>query len=140
MTLKRVPLASISDNTFVGIASKSEPNGSRTALEVLVFPEAMRGVGEGDYPWDLQPGSMMTNATVTGVVKKKSGRDLALTYKTGSVTIHVPLKAPVVTFVPAERSDLKPGRKIFTIARKDAEGHLTTGRVTVATHGVNPPM
>jgi hypothetical protein len=139
-TLKRVPLSAVTNGSYLGIASRSGPKGTRVALEVLVFPEAMRGAGAGNYPWDLQTDSMMTNAPVTGVATQKSGRDLTLTYQGGSVTIHVPPKAPVVTFVSATVADLKPGRKVFLGARKDADGHLSTGAVTVGTHGVNPPM
>ena len=139
-TLKRVPLASVANGAFVGIASRSGPKGTRVALEVLVFPEAMRGAGAGNYPWDLQSDSMMTNAPVTGVASEKSGRELTLTYQGGTVTIVVPPKAPVVTFAPASAADLKSGRKVFLAARKDADGHLSTGAVTVGTHGVNPPM
>jgi hypothetical protein len=139
-TLKRVPLSSVNNGAYLGIASRGGPNGTRIALEVLVFPEAMRGAGAGHYGWDLQPGSMMTNAPVTGVASQKSGRDLTLTYQGGTVTIHVPPSAPVVTFVPASFADLKAGRKVFLAAKKDADGHLSTGAVTVGTHGVNPPM
>ncbi|HTB44091.1 MAG TPA: hypothetical protein VK741_10740 [Acetobacteraceae bacterium] len=139
-TLKRVPLSSVANGAYLGIASREGPNGTRVALEVLVFPEALRGAGAGNYGWDLQPGSMMTNAPVTGVASQKSGRDLTLTYQGGSVTIHVPPTAPVVTFVPATAADLKPGRKVFLAAKKDADGHFSTGAVTVGTHGVNPPM
>jgi hypothetical protein len=83
---------------------------------------------------------MMTNAPVTGVASQKSGRDLTLTYKDGSVVIHVPTSAPVVTFVPATAADLKAGRKVFLAARQGADGSWSTGAVTVGTHGVNPPM
>ena len=140
VTVKRVPLASIKDNTYLGIASRDDAKGNAQALEVLVFPEAMRGMGAGHYAWDLQPGSMMTNAPVTGAVTAKSGRDLTLTYKDGTVTIHVPPGTPVVTFAPADRADLKAGRKVFLAAMKSTDGHLSAGRVTVGTHGVNPPM
>lgn len=140
VTLTRVPLASIAEGSYLGVATRNGPHGTPEAIEVLVFPEAMRGAGAGHYAWDLQPGSMMTNAPVTAVVKGKSGRDLTLTYKDGNVTIHVPPKAPVVTFVPATAADLKPGRKVFLVATKSADGHLTAARVTVGTHGVNPPM
>jgi hypothetical protein len=139
-TLKRVPLSSVANGAYLGIASKEGPNGKHVALEVLVFPEAMRGAGAGHYGWDLQPGSMMTNAPVTGVASQKSGRDLTLTYKDGSVVIHVPPRTPVVTFAPATAADLKAGRKVFLAARKDADGHWATGAVTVGTRGVNPPM
>jgi len=139
-TLKRVSLASIKQGDYLGIASRRGPHDATVALEVLVFPAAMRGVGAGHYAWDLQPGSMMTNAPVTGVATQKSGRDLTLTYQGGSVTIHVPPRAPVVTFAPATAADLKRGRKVFIVARKDADGHFSAARVTVGTHGVNPPM
>jgi len=140
VTLKRVPLASIKDGAYLGIASRPGPHDTRIALEVLVFPNSMRGVGAGHYAWDLQPGSMMTNAPVTGVASEKSGRNLTLTYQGGSVVIHVPPRAPVVTFAPASVADLKRGRKVFIVAHKDADGHLAAPRVTVGTHGVNPPM
>lgn len=139
-TLKRVTLSSIKDGAYLGIASREGPKGTHVALEVLVFPEAMRGAAAGNYGWDLQPGSMMTNAPVSGVATTKSGRDLTLTYQGGNVSIHVPPKTPAVTFVPASATDLKRGRKVFLIAREDADGHLVTGAVTVGTHGVNPPM
>lgn len=140
MTVKRVPLSDIRDGTYVGIASRKGPHDTRVALEVLVFPEAMRGVGAGDYAWDLRPGSMMTNAPVTGVLKAKSGPDLTLTYAGGSVVIHVPARAPVVTLVAASSVDLKPRRRVFLVAQKAADGQLSAARITVATHGVNPPM
>lgn len=139
-TLKRVPLSAIKDDAYVGIASRNTPSGMAQALEVLVFPPAMRGTGEGHYPWDLQPGSMMTNAPVTGVVKTGAGRTLTLTYKGGTFTVHVPQRTAIVTFAPATRADLQPGRRVFVIAHKDAHGHLAAPRVTVGTHGVNPPM
>jgi hypothetical protein len=139
-TLKRVSLASIKRGDFLGIASRSGPHNTRVALEVLVFPESMRGTGAGNYPWDLQPGSMMTNAPVTGIATRKNGPNLTLTYQGGTVNIHVPSRAPVVTLVPATAADLKPGRRVFIAARKDADGHLSAARVTVGMHGVNPPM
>jgi len=139
-TLKRVSLASIKRGDFLGIASRIGPHNTRVALEVLVFPESMRGTGAGNYAWDLQPGSMMTNAPVTGIATRKNGPNLTLTYQGGTVVIHVPSRAPVVTLVPATAADLKPGRRVFIVARKDADGHLSAARVTVGMHGVNPPM
>lgn len=140
VTVKRVPLSAIKDDTYVGIASRNGPNGTAQALEVLVFPPAMRGVAAGHYAWDLEPGSMMTNAPVTGVAKAASGRNLTLTYKDGTIVVHVPPATPIVTFAPATAADLKAGRKVFVIAHKDADGHWAAPRVTVGTHGVNPPM
>lgn len=140
LTVKKVGLNSIATNDYVGIATRTDTGGKRTALEVLVFPEANRGAGEGHYAWDLEPGSMMTNGTVKGVVTATSGRELSIGYKGGSNTIFVPLTAPVVTFAPAERADVKAGEPIFLSATKNAEGKLATGRVIVGKDGVAPPM
>jgi hypothetical protein len=139
-TVKRVALGDIAPNTYVGAATRTGADGKPVAIEVLVFPETMRGAGEGHYPWDLEPGSMMTNATVSGTAAAASGRELTLTYKGGSQTIMVPPDAAVVTFSPAERSDLKPGEKVFFSATKGADGKFTTSRITVSKDGVAPPM
>jgi hypothetical protein len=140
VTVKKVELNSIAPNDYVGIATRTAADGKQTAIEVLVFPEAARGAGEGHYAWDLEPGSMMTNGTVKGAVTAASGRALTVAYKDGSVTIDVPPSTPVVTFAPAARDDLKPGAKMFTAATKNADGKLTAARVTVGKDGVVPPM
>lgn len=139
-TVKRFDFADIKAGTYVGIASRTAANGEQDAIEVLVFPETMRGVGEGHYAWDLEPGSMMTNGTVTGPVEAKSGHALSVSFKNGSETIVVPPNAPVVTFAPADKSDLKPGAKVMFGATRNAEGKLAASRVTVETNGVAPPM
>jgi len=100
----------------------------------------MRGAGEGHYAWDLEQGSMMTNGTVTGTVQANAGRELSLKFKDGSNTIVVPQGVPVVTFVPAERADLKPGARAFLIATRNEQGQLRAARVTVEKDGVAPPM
>ena len=140
VTVKKAELSSIGPNTYVGIATRTGADGKLTAIEVLVFPEAMRGAGEGHYGWDLEPGSMMTNGTVKGVVTASSAHELSVGYKDGDKTISVPPGVPVVTFAPAERADLKPGAKVFFSATKNAEGRLASGRVTVEKDGVAPPM
>jgi hypothetical protein len=139
-TVKKVDLASIAPGTYVGIATRTAAGGEQQALEVLVFPEAMRGAGEGHYPWDLEPGSMMTNGTVTGVVQANTGRELSLSFKGDSNKIVVPPDTPVVTIAPAERADLKPGAPVMFGATKNAEGKLAASRVTVGKDGVAPPM
>jgi hypothetical protein len=139
-TVTKVPLSSIKETDFIGTATRTDANGKLIALEVLVFPEAMRGTGEGFYPWDLQPGSMMTNGTVKGAVKAAKGRELTVAYKDKSNTIEVPPNAPVVTFAPATKDDLKKGAKIFAVSPANADGTLKVSRVTVGTHGVAPPM
>jgi hypothetical protein len=139
-TVKRVDLNSIAANTYVGVATRTGADGKLTALEVLVFPEAARGSGEGHSAWDLEPGSMMTNGTVKGTATVASGRELSISYKGGNETIFVPTSAPVVTFAPAERADVKAGAPIFIGATRDAEGKLSGGRVVVGKDGVAPPM
>jgi len=140
MTVKKVELSDIKPGSYVGIATRTGSAGELLALEVLVFPEAMRGAGEGHYPWDLEPGSMMTNGTVTGAVEANTGRELGISFKNGSNKIVVPPGVPIVTFAPAERADLRAGAPIFCIATKNAEGKLAASRITVGKDGVAPPM
>lgn len=139
-SVRKVALSSINPDTYVGIASRKTSSGSLEAIEVLVFPDNLRGTGEGQYPWDLEPGSMMTNATVGGIVQSRDGRDVTLNYKGWSQTIHVPASAPVVTLVPAAREDLKPGAPVFLSARPGDDGRLHAARVIVGKDGVAPPM
>ena len=129
----------IQSGTFVGTASIAGPDGSLSALEVLVFPEAMRGTGEGHSNWDLQPGSMMTNATVATVTSGTSGRKLTLRYKDGEKTIVVPDGVPIVTLRLADRSLLVPGAKVIVTAQ-NRDGKLTAVRLTAGRDGFTPPM
>ena len=138
--VKALDLAAIQPGSYIGAASELGPDGQLQAIEVLVFPEAARGAGEGHRDWDLKPGSLMTNATVATAAQGSAGRDVELTYKDGSKKLHVPAGAPVVTFVPAERADLKPGAPVFLTATKNADGSLSAARVVVGKDGVAPPM
>jgi len=134
-------LADIKQGSFVGVASMKKPDGTLEALEVLVFPEAARGSNEGHYPWDLQPESMMTNATVSKVVQSGDAQTLTLAYKgDGTQTIHVGKDVPVVTFLPGTQADAKVGAKVFIGATKAADGSLSAARVNVGKDGLTPPM
>ena len=133
-------LADIKPGDFVGIASLPKSSGGDGALEVLVFPAAMKGTGEGSYPWDLRPGSTMTNATVANAVKDIEGRSLTLAYKGGEKTISVAEGIPIVTFAPATEADLKPGADVFIPAQRADDGALASGFVVVGENGVAPPM
>ena len=133
-------LADIKPGDFVGIASLPKSSGGDGALEVLVFPAAMKGTGEGSYPWDLRPGSTMTNATVANAVKDIEGRSLTLAYKGGEKTISVAEGIPIVTFAPATEADLKPGADVFIPAQRGDDGALASGFVVVGVNGVAPPM
>lgn len=140
MLVSPMTLADIKQNSFVGIASMKGPDGSLNALEVLIFPEAARGSGEGHYPWDLQPESMMTNATVATVAAAPDGQALTLKYKDGTQTIKVKPGTPIVTFAPGDRADAKVGAKVFFGATKGADGDLTAVRLLVGKDGLTPPM
>ncbi len=127
--------------SFVGIAAMPQPDGTQRALEVLIFPEAMRGTGEGHYPWDLQPKSTMTNANVEQVVTGVDGQTLTVKYKDGEKKIIVPPDVPIVTFAPGDKADLKPGTKIFIGASKKLpDGTLQAARVNYGKDGLTPPM
>lgn len=136
----KASLADIKPGTFVGVAAMNGPNGTLRALEVLIFPDAMKGSNEGHYGWDLLPESTMTNATVADTATKIEGQTLTLKYKDGEKTIVVPDGVPVVTFAPGTRDDLKPGAGVFIgAAPKQADGVRQAARVNVG-RGINPPM
>ena len=139
-----VAKASVEDikpGDFVGIASLPTAAGGDGAVEVLVFPPAMKGTGEGSYPWDLRPKSTMTNATVTNAVKDVNGRTVTLSYSGGKEKkISISDGTPIVTFGPATAGDLKPGATVFVPAQRGDDGALATGFVVVGTNGVVPPM
>ena len=146
--------AQITDGSFLGITSVTDPDGSQRAVEVHVFPEAMRGAGEGSYGWDW-PGesrrstmtngtavaSKMTNGTVTA---QASGSSLTIEYKSdaggGSQTITIPPGIPVVALEPGQSGDLQPGVHVFVVATRSSDGVLTADRVVAGKDGAVPPM
>ena len=140
----KASLSDIKPGSFVGVTGMPQADGSQKAVEVHIFPEAMRGTGEGHYPWDLRPQSTMTNAdvvkveqTVTGV----EGRTLTMKYKDGEMRIIVPQDAPIVTYVMSDKSELKPGAKIFiAAAKRQLDGTLQAPRVNFGKDGLTPPM
>jgi hypothetical protein len=136
----KASLADVKQGSYVGIASMPQSDGSQKALEVLIFPETMRGVGEGHYGWDLQPASMMTNGNVEQTVTSVDGHVLTVKYKDGEKKIVVPPDAPIVSFVPGDKDELKPSAAIFIAAAKpQADGSLQAPRIAVG-RGIVPPM
>ena len=135
----KAELSAIKAGDYVGTAAMPTPDGKLIAIEVLVFPEAMRGAGEGHRDWDLKPQSTMTNATVSDAVSRVDGRTLTLTYKEGAKTVEVAPEAPIVTLIPADRTDLKPGAKVVLNAT-GAPDALTAASITVSKNGIDPPM
>jgi hypothetical protein len=141
VALVKASLADIKPGSYVGIAGMPNADGSQRALEVHIFPEAMRGAGDGHRSWDLQPQSTMTNGNVEQSVAGNDGQTLTLKYKDGEKKIVVPASTPIVSYSPADKSELKPGAKIFiSAATKQPDGTLQTPRVNVGRDGVAPPM
>jgi hypothetical protein len=134
-------MADIKPGMYVGSTGMTQPDGSQKAIEVQIFPESMRGVGEGHYDWDLKPNTKMTNANVEQTVAGVDGPVLSVKYKDGEKKVMVTPETAVVTFVDGDRSDLKPGTKIFVAAaKKQADGTVLTPRVTYGKDGLTPPM
>jgi hypothetical protein len=164
-TLTRSDRDHIAEGSFLGITSVTGADGSDRAVEIHVFPESMRGSGEGSYPWDL-PGagssaSRMTNGTAAmsrmtnGTVAESrmtngtaaalaNGSTLTVRYKDGASsatrTITVPPDIPVVAIEPGRLDDLQPGVHVFVVARRTRDGALTADRVLAGKDGVMPPM
>jgi hypothetical protein len=133
-------LADIKPGTYVGIAGMPQADGSQRALEVLLFPEAMRGAGDGHYGWDLQASSTMTNGNVEQSAVSTDGQVLTVKYKDGEKKIVVPPDVPIVAFAAGDKDELKPGAKIFIgAAIKQPDGTLQAPRVAVG-RGITPPM
>jgi hypothetical protein len=125
-------LANIKPGLFIGTAAVRQPDGSLKALEVHVFPESMRGTGEGYRPWDLGPQSSMTNGTV-GKIEGSNGNNLTIDYKGGQQVVTVPADVPIVSYEPGTRDLLKPGASVVVQATKAEDGAYRAERITVAT-------
>jgi hypothetical protein len=152
VALVKASLADIKLGSFVGSTAMPEENGSWKAVEVHIFPESMRGTGEGDRPYDYKPKSTMTNGTVGYVgrtaisgtvgseVTKGEGGTLTLTYKEGEKKIDVTPETVIVMYTAGTKDELTPGATIYIpAATTQADGSLMTGRVNVG-RGITPPM
>ena len=132
-------LGDIRPNTYIGTSAAPQPDGTLKAMEVHVFPESMRGTGDGHYPWDLEGANTMTNGAV-GALAGTSGRTMTVNYQGGERKVVVPEDAPVVAFEPADRGIVKPGARALVIAPKSADGTQTAAFLVVGENGINPPM
>ena len=148
VALVKATLADIKPGSFVGSTAMPEEDGRWKAIEVHIFPESMRGTGEGDRPYDYKPKSTMTNgtvnaltkSTVNGAVEKAEGSTLTLNYKEGEKKIDVTPDTVIVIYTPGSKDELKSGAKIYIpAATRQADGTLMTARVNVG-RGVTPPM
>jgi len=138
--ITRISLADVKVGSFIGTTTVPGPGGSQNAVEVHVFPENMRGTGEGSRPWDLQPNSTMTNATVSESVAGNDGHTLLVKYRDGEKKVVVSDRTPVVTYVPGDKNDLKPGGKVIAFVKKLPDGSFETSRIGVGRDGLTPPM
>jgi hypothetical protein len=137
----KASLSDIKPNSFIGVTGMPQADGSQKAVEIHIFPEAMRGTGEGHRPWDLMPNSTMTNATVAQMVKGVSGDEITLKYKDGEKKIQVAPDTTIVTYASGDKSELKTGAKIFIVAaNKKDDGTLEAPAISVGRDGITPPM
>lgn len=134
-------LADLKPGTYVGSAATPGPDGSLSAVEVHIFPEAMRGTGEGHRPWDGSAQATMTNANVETAVAGVDGQTLTLKYKDGEKKLLVTSQTAIVSFAPGDRAEVKVGTKIFiAAAQKQPDGSLQATRISYGRDGLTPPM
>src|SRR6201987_1990373 len=137
----KAALSDIKPNSFIGVTGMPQADGSQKAVEIHIFPENLRGTGEGHRPWDLMPNSTMTNATVAQMVKGVEGDEITLKYKEGEKKIVVTPETVMVTYVPGSKDELKPGAKIFiAAAQKKDDGRPEAAPISVGRDGITPPM
>jgi hypothetical protein len=141
IAIVKASLSDIKQGLFVGSTGMPQADGSQKAIEVHIFPEAMRGTGEGHYPWDLRPQSTMTNANVEQTVAGVDGQLLTLKYKDGEKKILVTPDTIIVTYVPGDKSEITPGTKIFiAAAKKQEDGTFQAPRINYGKNGLGPPF
>jgi hypothetical protein len=132
-------LADIKEGTFLGSAAMPQPDGSQKALEVHIFPEQMRGTGEGHRPYAPVAGSTMTNGTSGAPVAAVEGSAIMVKYKDGEKKIVVPPGTPIVRYEIGSAADLKPGAHFAVLAAtKKPDGSYEAARINVGRDGVVP--
>ena len=144
MGMVKASLADIKPNAYIGVTADPQPDGSQKAIAIHIFTEQQRGTGEGHRPWDLRPGTTMTNAAVETTVAGVEGQTITVKYKmgdrTGEQKVTVPANTPIVAYAPGDKSELKPGAQVIIMnATKQPDGTLQTPAVNVG-RGITPPM
>jgi hypothetical protein len=133
-------LTDVKPGTFIGVAALPGDGAELKAMEVHIFPEAMRGTGEGYRPFDLGPNSSMTNGNISARVDASTGPKLTVSYKGGEQTIVVEPKTPIVALEPGAQTDLKPGAALIARGPKQEDGSIDAVFVLVGKDGLVPPM
>jgi hypothetical protein len=140
VVISKASVNDIQAGKFIGTTTLGERDGNLVAIEVHIFPEAMRGTGEGHYDWDLRPSSKMTNANVANVTSMGKDHVLEVQYKGGEKKVLVTEDSIVVQYAPSDKSVLLPGAPVFVIATRQPDGSLLAARVNVGVNGQAPPM
>lgn len=131
-------LADVKTGAYIGVGAMPQPDGSQKAIQVMIFAESQRGLGEGFRPWD-RPGTTMTNATVDTTVAGVDGQEVTVKYKDGEKKIIIGKDAVIRAYVASDKSELKPGAHIAIVrADKMPDGTLQTARINVGRAGVVP--
>jgi hypothetical protein len=138
--LTKKTIADVKSNDYIASTGVKGTDGKLHCVELRIFPEALRGVAEGQFPWDGVPDSTMTNATVTGIATEKDGQLIKVNFKGNESEFIVGPECKVFSYIAGDASLLKPGAAIFTVAQKKADGTLTAARITAEKDGVKPPM
>jgi hypothetical protein len=130
-------LSDIKPNSYIAVTAMPQPDGSQKATAVIIFPEAMRGLGDGHRPWDFVPNSTMTNATVDTSVAGVDGEKLTVKYKDGDKTVLITPTTEIATYAKKSLADLKPGQKIFIAAtKKNPDGTLEAANISFGEYAV----
>jgi hypothetical protein len=139
--LVKAQLSDIKPGAFIGTAAAPGPDGTLKAMEVHIFPEALRGMGEGFRPFDLAPQSSMTNGNISALVDTVDGVKLTVTYKGGEQKIIIDEATPIVAVAVGGLGDIKPGAGVIVFASgKTTDGVYEAARLNVGRDGVKPPM
>jgi hypothetical protein len=138
--LVKKSMADIKTGDYLASTGIKGSDGKIHAIEVRIFPEALRGAGEGQYPWDLKPDTVMTNATAGTITKTGDGNVVSVTYKGTTSDYTIDPTTPIFTYAQGDKSLLVPGAAVFVIANKKDDGTLTSARVTAEKDGIKPPM
>jgi hypothetical protein len=138
--LVKKSMADVKSGDYLASTGIKGTDGKIHAIEVRIFPEALRGAGEGQYPWDLKPDTVMTNATAGQITKAPDGDVVTVTYKGSTSDYTIDPTTPIFTYAQGDTGLLVPGAAVFVIAQKKDDGSLTSARVTAEKDGIKPPM
>jgi hypothetical protein len=138
--LVKKTMADIKTGDYLASTGIKGTDGKIHAVEVRIFPEAQRGTAEGQFPWDLQPDSIMTNATAGQITQTPAGNVVKVSYKGTESEYIIDPTTPIFTYEQGDMSLLVPGKAVFIVAPKKDDGTLTAARVTVEKDGIKPPM